>query len=342
MRINLKLIAMPIPSHALQAAAGALHRISASNPGERGRRASVVALVLQAIECLEKDVESAEFMLRRAEREIDAVESRAERSFLRRILVKVLEDEAAGVSSLLAEYAGALEEARRLAEADAVLSLARSLEPERAEIALRAARVARLQGQRNRALELYAVARELDRGDGAIARLSAIGEAVAEESEAGLSRSIRESIVAGDHEAAGVGLEERGRLRRSRGDRSGAARDFAIAGARFTDSVDRARVGHLLADLHVANGDSLAAREALLLTLGTGDRSQRDHARARLHTVARDLGDQLGMRRWRSFERPALVSLSARPSGAPKESEATKLLRWRDRMESLLPGTLPN
>lgn len=333
---------MPIPSHALQTAAGALHRISETNPGERGRRASVVALVLQAIERVGEDVESSEFMLRRAEAEIDRVESRVERSYLRRILVKVLEDETAGVSSLLAEYAAALEGARRLAEAEAVLSLARSLEPDRADIALRAARVARLQGDRVRALELYGVARELDGGDGSIARLAAIGEAVADESEAALSRSIRDAIVAGDQEAAGVGLEERARLRRERGNRAGAARDFAVAGARFTDSVDRARVGHLLADLHVASGDPMAAREALLLTLGTGDRSQRDHARARLHTVARDLGDQLGMRRWRSFERPALVSLSARPTGVAAESEAPKLLRWRHRMESLLEPAIPS
>ncbi|HUE96222.1 MAG TPA: hypothetical protein VMN39_06160, partial [Longimicrobiaceae bacterium] len=182
---------MAFTSHALQMAAGVLQQISDSNPGERGRRASVVVLVLHAIERLGEDLEAGEFLLRRAEREIDGIASRTERSYLRRILVKVLEEDGSGIGSLLTEYAGALEEARRLPEADAVMTLARSLEPERADVALRAARVARLQGDGVRALELYGVARELDGGDGSIARLSAIGEAVAEGSEALLSRAIR-------------------------------------------------------------------------------------------------------------------------------------------------------
>lgn len=324
-----------LSSQALHTAAGALQQVSETNPGERGRRASVVALVLKAIEKLEEDVESGEFLLRRAELEIDAIASRTERSYLRRILVRVLEEDGSGIGSLLSEYAAALEEARRLAEADAVIGLARSMEPERADLALRAARVARLQGDRVRALELYAVARELDGGDGSIARLSAIGEAVvADDPERSLGLAIRRSVRAGDNEAAAVGLEERGRVRRSNGDRHGAARDFAIAAARYSDSVDRARVGHLLADLYVANGDPYAAREALLFTLGSGDRSQRDHARARLHTVCRDVGDQLGMRRWRSFERPTLVSMSLRPSTSYADSAAEAVVRWRGRVES--------
>lgn len=327
---------MPLPSHALQTAAGALHRISEMNPGERGVRASVVALVLHAIERLEVDVEAGGFLLRRAEREIDAMESRTERSYLRRLLVQVLEEDGAGTGTLLSEYAAALEEARRLPEADAVLSLARSLEPDRADIALRAGRIARLQGDHERALGLYGVARELDRGDGSIARLSSIGEAVAEESEEGLSRAIRAAVRSGDHEAAGVGLEERGRLRRASGDRAGAARDFAMAAVRFSDSVDRGRVGHLLADLYVASGDPHAARETLLITMAASERSQQDHARARLHNVCRDCGDQLGMRRWRSFERPKLVSLSGRAAGDPSTSAARTLLRWRDRVDHVI------
>ena len=99
--------------------------------------------------------------------------------------------------------------------------------------------------------------------------------------------------------------------------------------------LDRARVAHLLADVYVACGDSLAAREALLLALSSGDRSQRDHARARLHAVCRDLGDQLGSRRWRSFERPALVSMSVRPGAPHPESAAPLVIRWRERMARL-------
>ncbi|HEX5727071.1 MAG TPA: hypothetical protein VFX98_16460, partial [Longimicrobiaceae bacterium] len=60
-----------------------------------------------------------------------------------------------------------------------------------------------------------------------------------------------------------------------------------------------------------------------------GDAPQQDHARSRLHTLARDLGDQVGMRRWRSFSRPALVSLSAyRPAPAAR-TRAPRLARWR-------------
>lgn len=328
---------MTIPSHALQAAAGAMQQISDANPGARGRRATIVALVLRAIQQFSEDGESADFLVRRAESEIERVESRAERSYLRRILDRLIAHEISAVCPLLMDYAADLEEARRLPEADAVLALARSLEPTRADVALRAGRIARLQGDHDRALELYAVARTLDGGDGPIARLSAIGEAVAEGSERALTRGIRAAVLAGDHEAAGVGLEERGRLRRSAGNRRGAARDFAIAAGRYGDNVDRARVAHLLADLYIAGNDPLAAREALLLALAAGDRSQRDHAHARLHTLSRDLGDQVGMRRWRSFERPTLVSLSGRRSVPDTRSSAPKVARWRERLARVAP-----
>ena len=329
---------MPLTSPALQAAAGALQRISESNPGERGHRAAVVALVLRAIEQVMEDVESSEFVLWRAELEIDDLRSRTERSYLRRILVRVLEEDSSGIGTLLSDYAGALEEARRLPESETVLTLARTLEPGRADLALRSARVARLQGDRVRAMELYAVARELDGGDGSIALLASIGEAVvADDAEAALSRAIRRAVRAGDQEAAAVGAEERGRVRRQRGDRTGAARDFAVAAVRYQDAVDRGRVGHQLADLFVAAGDGLAAKEALHFTMDVGDRSQRDHARARLHTVCRDLGDQLGMRRWRSFERPTLVSLSSRPTAQVERSSAAAVSRWRDRVEERFP-----
>ncbi len=316
-----------------------MQQISDANPGERGRRAAIVALVLSAIQQLLAGEGSAEFLVRRAEREIERVDSRAERSYLRRILGRHLENAAAEVGPLLMDYAAELEEARRLPEAEAVLALARSLEPGRADVALRAGRVARLQGDHDRALALYAVARTLDGGDGPIARLSAIGEAVAGNSEVALSRGIRAAVLAGDHEAAGVGLEERGRLRRSRGNRRGAARDFAIAAGRYSDNVDRARVAHFLADLYIAGADPLAAREALLLALTTGDRSQRDHARARLHTLSRDLDDQVGMRRWRSFERPSLVSLSGRKTALVARSSAATVARWRERLGRVISAS---
>jgi hypothetical protein len=61
-----------------------------------------------------------------------------------------------------------------------------------------------------------------------------------------------------------------------------------------------------------------------------GDSPQREHARARLHTLCRDLGDQVGMRRWRSWERPTLVSLSLRPRTQTASSLAPRLSRWRE------------
>jgi hypothetical protein len=93
-------------------------------------------------------------------------------------------------------------------------------------------------------------------------------------------------------------------------------------------------VAHELAGITLAAGDAAAAREALQLALAWGDAPQQDHARTRLHTLARDLGDQVGMRRWRSFKRPPLVSMSAYRPAPATQSLAPRLLRWR---ESLIP-----
>jgi hypothetical protein len=151
-----------------------------------------------------------------------------------------------------------------------------------------------------------------------------------------LGRAIRRALAAGDAEAAAVGLEERAAARRASGDRVGAARDLLLAAARFTDAVDRARVAHALAGVTLAAGDADAAREALQLALACGEAPQRDHARTRLHTLSRDVGDQVGMQRWRSFKRPPLVSLSAYRPAIGARSLAPKLLRLR---ETLAPAS---
>lgn len=331
---------MQLSLPAIQAAVGALRQISEDTSGERARRAAVVALVLRSVEALAGSSADADFLGRRAAAELDQLEKGQERSILRRVLNLAIGREVTGLGDVLSDYAGALEEARRLPEADAVITLARELDSRRADVALRAGRIARLLGDRERALDLYRTARGLDSGDGAMARLAAIGEAViAEDPERAISTVIRAAILAADAEAAAVALEERGRIRRIAGNRSGAARDFAFAAARFEDAVDRARVAHLLADLFVASGDPEAAREALLFALKVGDRSQKDHAQARLHTVSRDLGDQIGMRRWRSFQRPALVSLSSRPGPPSTSSAAPAVARWLKRVEALAETT---
>jgi thioredoxin-like negative regulator of GroEL len=198
-----------------------------------------------------------------------------------------------------------------------------------------------LRGETDRALALYREASELDTLGGSIARLASVGEAVvAEDPERSLGRAIRRAARAGDHDAAAVGLEERARIRRAAGARMAAARDLCAAAARYGDAVDRARVAHQLADLFIAADDPHAAREALLFALNSGDRTQRDHARARLHTVSRDVGDQVGMRRWRSFSRPTMVSLSSRANTPRDRSAEPVLTRWRARIERTLPALL--
>ncbi len=326
-----------IPS-AARSAVGAFQQISESTGGERARRAAAGALVLRAIEyALERSAGGA-FSVARAAVEVDALESGAERSILQRLLLLFGEGDEVPrerpLAAALVSYACQLEKTRRLPEADATLALARSIAEDDSEIALHAGRVARKLGSHERALALYRTARELDRSGGGIARLAAIGEAVVSpEPVQALSRSIRQARRAGDAEAAAVGLEERARLRRGAGDRRGAVRDLCLAAIRYPDAVDRARVAHELADVAIAVGDLLAAREALLVALALGDAPQREHAQSRLHTLSRDLGDQVGMRRWRSFKRPALVSLSVYRKAPSPTSTAPLLARWRESLE---------
>jgi hypothetical protein len=312
----------------------AFRQISETERGERARRAAAGALVLAAVERASAGG-TDEFGVRRARREVEGLERSPEKSILTRVLV-VLEESPGRLAAPLVQYACELERTRRLAEADAAVSLALRLDTGSSSTALHAARLARKLGDRERALALYCAARDLDGGSGVIARLAAVGEAVVgADPERGLSRAIRAALRAGDAESAAVGLEERATVRRARGDRRGAARDLCLAAARFTDGVDRARVAHALAGIVLAMGDAPAAREAMLAALSWGDAPQKDHARTRLHTLARDDGDQVGMRRWRSFQRPSLVSMSAYRPGADAATLAPRLTRWR---EALTPA----
>ena len=317
-------------------AAGTFQHISETGRGERALRAAAGALVLRAVDGAAEDG-GDRFLLRRARAEARRLAQSAERTILLRILL-LLEEGGAGprLGPALVGWACELERTQRLPEADAAVSLALALDAGSAATALHAARVARKLGDRERALALYCAARDLDQGGGTVARLAAVGEAlVSPDAERALSRVVRAALRAGDAESAAVGLEERAALRRAAGDRRGAARDLCLAALRFSDAVDRARVAHALAGVLLADGDALAAREALLAALALGDSPQQDHARGRLHTLSRDVGDQVGMRRWRSFKRPSLVSLSAyRPAPAAR-SRAPRLARWR---ESLAPA----
>lgn len=314
------------------AAKDTLRHISETERGERARRAAAGALVLRVVELAATDAPD-EFTVRRAQAEVAGLEKSAEKSILLRTL-RVLEDGAAAgkLSAAMVSYACELEKTRRLPEADAAITLALALDEGSGATALHAARLARKMGDRQRALVLYCAARDLDVADGQIARLAQVGEAVvSDHAERLLGRVIRRALRAGDAECAAVGLEERAALRRAAGDRAGAARDLCVAAVRYTDPVDRARAAHELAGAALALGDADAARQALLVALAWGDAPQKDHARSRLHTLSRDLGDQVGTRRWRSFQRPSLVSLSAyRPAPAARSSLAPRLLAWRE------------
>ena len=320
------------------AAADTFRQISESERGERASRAAAGALVLARVEAARAGT-ADEFSHRRARREVEGLSKSPERSILLRLLI-LLEDAPPSEPRLaraLVSYACELERTRRLPEADAAVSLALALDGASSATALHAARLARKLGERERALALYCAARDLDGGGGAIARLAEVGEAVvSDDAVAALGRAIRRALAAGDAEAAAVGLEERAAARRANGDRAGAARDLLLSAARFTDAVDRARVAHELAGTTLAAGDADAAREALRLALTVGEPPQRDHARMRLHTLSRDVGDQVGMRRWRSFKRAPLVSLSAYRPAAGARSLAPRLRRWR---EALAPAS---
>jgi tetratricopeptide (TPR) repeat protein len=319
---------------AIGRAAEALREISESTAGERSARAAVVALVLRAVESLARG-EGDVFLRLRAGAEAGALGDTGERSMLQRLLLvaEAAGGDSARLSHLLVGYACELERTRRFPEADAVMGLALTFAPGSAEVALHAGRIARMQGAAERALLLYRRARALD-GDGSLGRLAAVGEAVvSSDPESAVSGVMREAVAAGDPEAAAVALEERARIRRAAGRRAAAARDLCTAAARYPDAVDRARVAHELSDLCIAAEDPRAAREALLVALALGDPSQREHARSRLHTVSRDLGDEVGMRRWRSFGRATLISLSGRPGVSGGTGLSRLLSRWRARVE---------
>jgi hypothetical protein len=247
--------------------------------------------------------------------EVDRLPKGKERTILKKLLeicstgAKWSVEAAVSVACVLGDHADLLETAGRLEEAEAMLTLARSLAPERADLALRSARVARLSGDRGGALTRYREAAALAGGVGPIARLAGVGEGVvSKDPYRALTLAIRQALEESATEAAAVGLEERANYLRGQGERAAATHDLRCAAARFTDPVDLGRVAHALADLFAADHDPVATREALLFAVSRGDRRQREHAQARLQNVSRDVGDELGMRRWRPSHTPTLVS----------------------------------
>jgi len=329
------------PIDALPAAAATLQQIADTERGERAARASAGAQVMRAVALAAAGDAGAPFALRRAQVSVAGLARSAEASLLRRMVAVGQADASAEkLAAPLLAYACELERTHRLPEADAAITLALAMAAEDAGTSLHAGRIARKLGQRERALGLFRQARTLDAAAGEIARIAAVGEAVVSaDAERALGAAVRAALRAGDGETAAVGLEERAKVRRSAGDRAGAARDLCTAAARYPDAVDRARVAHELAGLALAAGDPAAAREALVAALAWGDAPQQDHARSRLHTLARDLGDQVGMRRWRDHKRPALVSLSAYRPRPAERSRADRVTRWRQWVDARTAAT---
>lgn len=321
-----------------------LQRIAAETVGARARRAAAGAVVLRGVQAALAGGDGVRFLAARALAELEALGAAPEARVLLALACRIGADpERERVAGLAAAYAGVLEESARHAEAAAVLELARALAPGDAGLALQAARIARKSGEPARARALYREAAALDdcgsldgAAGGRIARLARMGEALlAAEPERALSVSVREAVIAGDAQAAAVGLEERAGLRRSAGNWRGAARDLAVAALRYGAPVDRGRAAHLLADVALAAGDALAGREALLAALVVGDARQRELARARLRRLSRELGDRLGVRRWSGAGGAApLVALGLGPAARRAgRSMAPALLRWRGLLE---------
>jgi tetratricopeptide (TPR) repeat protein len=325
---------------ALQDMAGALQVIADTATGDRRRRAAVAALAMRVVQSSLNGEPGHALLARRATAELARLPSGAERSILSRVVH--LADEGTGeacggaLSTLLVAYAFELESTQRLPEAELAIALACSVAPDCAETALHAGRVARKLRRHEEALVLYRRAQALDADDGPIARLGAIGEAVVSPGpERGLGLAMRRAVRAGDAEAAAVALEERARSRRARGQPKSAVRDLCMAVLRFTDPVDRARAAHELTDVAMTLGDAATAREALLIAVVCGNGPQQDHARSRLYALARSQGDQVGLRRWRTFGRPSLVSITSSRVTDACSPAAAVLGRLRERLEGL-------
>ncbi|HEX6940781.1 MAG TPA: hypothetical protein VF158_15300 [Longimicrobiales bacterium] len=212
---------------------------------ERGRvQRETAALVLRAVALGFDGSAGAAFVRRRAEGDLARQAACTERRLLRKLLDAPCGDVTV-TTRLLAAYAAALETDGRYAEADAALRLAMRMRPDSAELALRAARIARLRKRPGRARRLYARVRALDVGHGRLTRLAEVGEALLDPSPVpSLSRVVRAAIHAGDDVAAAVALEERAALRRAARDDTGAAPDRRQAASDRGDAAspsDRAR-----------------------------------------------------------------------------------------------------
>jgi hypothetical protein len=275
------------------------------------------------------------FLLRRARGAAMELPAGAESRLIRR----VVEAFDSGTSArergcTLLAWAGYVEARHRLGEAGRILELALRLEPTDGDLALHRARIARKAGDAGRAAALYERVR-LGRSTAPhLDRMAEIGQALlAAEPEAALACAARGALAAGDPEAAAVAQEERARVRRATGRVGAALRSYATAAARFSDPVDRGRIGHEVADMLVAAGDADAARVVLLATARVAHPDQVERVWGRLGELSQAIGDELGARRWRGARPIGLVAL-----GPPRHRSPAGASGRTARLERRLAG----
>lgn len=282
------------------------------------------------------------FACRRAWREAEQVQESARRRHLLKALRTCTDPEQDGEARAcsLLEWAGYHEGRFQFAEAAAILDRAVEEEPTSMECVLGRARVARKDGDVARARSLYRRVRELAGDEEVLAELAAVGEAmVADDPEAALTRALHRLRELSVPEATAVAMEARAEVRRRQGRIGDALRDYIGAAVRFTDPMDRGRLGQEVADMLIGAGDPLAAREVLLHALDRAHPRQAAGVKTRLRVLARSMGDDVGVHRWAEAPMPELVNLGlsrrqARRAGAPA-SRVGRISTWLDRMEAL-------
>lgn len=298
------------------------------------------ALVLRLVELRTVDggdsrAVGGDFLARRALREVSGPGDDEREPLLR--VIDALEgsgsDPSPAMDHALLLWAAFLEAHQKLDGARRVLETAMEVSSGDAELILHAARVSRKAGDAEGAHSLYLRVRRQEGPDRRLSLMADIGLALlSADAERRLGRVLRRAIRKNEMEVAAVAHEERAAVRRRKGDRAGALRDYAGACVRYRDPADRGRVIHSAADVLVAAADPLAARQVLLEIEALGLPGQWDRARSRLREISRSVGDELGVRRWKADGHRRLVSLAPSRQVPRERSRLPDVSRWIGRL----------
>ena len=297
-----------------------------TTPSTRQRELEAGLLVLRAAGSREP------FIVRRAAYEAGLLADSPARRALVRATEAIGNGDRAGTRAGLVSYGAVLERHGLHEDARAIYCGVLEVYGPDATVALHAGRAARKSGDRAEAMRLYGVAANAARGDRALELYAAIGRAlVSNDALAELSAVVADARRERRWEAFAVAREERARLHRQAGRPLSALRDYAAAGRRYSDPIDRIRVLHAIADVLSARGDLAGAREALLIAHEFGRGESRAYTLQRLRTVARAMNDQLELRRSRGQGLAAMVALAPRGRAATRSaSYAPRLRRLRN------------